>query len=58
MSEAGRFTEDAPIECEQTTKDECHPKDIHGQFINEIIPAMMEVIGTVVGDRQEGGSNA
>ena len=53
VAEALRSLEGAAIQGQQTTETQCHAEDVHDQLVEEIVPAVMKVIGTVVGDPKQ-----
>ena len=39
------------------SREECHAEDVHRQFVDEVVPAVMKVVGAIVGDRQQRGAD-
>ena len=57
VTEGRRPVEGAAIHCQQTTDDECHAEDVHRQFIDQVVPAVVKIVRPIVGDRQQRGAD-
>ena len=55
VTEARRPVEGAAIHCQEATNDECHAEDVHRQFIDQVVQAVVKVVRPIVGDCQQGG---
>src|SRR5262245_33043457 len=57
MSETRRPLKRAAIHGQNAAEAKGHAEDIHRQLIDQVVPAVMEVVGTIVSDPQERGAN-
>lgn len=57
VSEAGGADAPAAVEGEEATEAESNAEDIHGQFIEQVVGALMEIDWALIGDGEEGGAD-
>ena len=57
MPEARLAREGPPVERQQAAHDERHAEDIHREFVEKVIPTVMEIVGTVVRDAEQRGAD-
>src|SRR4030095_8233501 len=57
MSEARRPFKGTAIHGQNAAEAKGHAKDIHRQLVDQVIPAVMEVVGTIISDPQERGAD-
>ena len=57
VTEARRPLKGAAIHGQNATEAECHAEDVHRQLVDQVIPAVVKVVGPIVSDRQQRGAD-